>query len=350
MANHLEINALDKNFGGKQVLDNFSLNVERGQFVVILGPSGCGKSTLLRIICGLENPDSGTVHIGGIDIGDLAPRDRNIAMVFQNYALYPHKTVYQNLSIGLKLKKMRKAEIDSKVMDVSSKLGINKLLDRKPSSLSGGEMQRVAVGRAMTKDPELFLFDEPLSNLDANLRNKLRDELRMLHKMLGVTTLYVTHDQVEAMSLGDIIVIINNGVIQQTGSPQEIFSKPQNTFVAQFIGSPPMNILDVNLDGVNVFIGGTKIFEFDNDSFTYPSKMKLGIRPGDLEVNGNGVNCVLESIDYHGSTWVATLKIENQRLLVELKDKPHDTETTLTILFPINNIQFFDHEKGTLLD
>ena len=350
MDNHLEIHALKKNFGGKQVLDNFSLDVERGQFVVILGPSGCGKSTLLRIICGLENPDGGNVHIGGKDIGDLAPRDRNIAMVFQNYALYPHKTVYQNLSIGLKLKKMRKAEIDSKVMDVSSKLGINKLLDRKPSSLSGGEMQRVAVGRAMTKDPELFLFDEPLSNLDANLRNKLRDELRMLHQMLGVTTLYVTHDQVEAMSLGDIIVIINNGVIQQTGSPQEIFSKPQNTFVAQFIGSPPMNILDVNLDGVNVFIGGMKIFEFDNDSFTYPTKMKLGIRPGDLEVNGNGVACVLESIDYHGSTWVATLKIENQRLLVELKDKPHDTETTLTILFPINNIQFFDNERGTLLD
>ena len=350
MGKHLEINALKKNFGGKQVLDNFSLSVKKGQFVVILGPSGCGKSTLLRIICGLESPESGTVCIGGIDIGNLAPRDRNIAMVFQNYALYPHKTVYQNLSIGLKLKKMRKAEIDSKVMDVSSKLGIDKLLDRKPSSLSGGEMQRVAVGRAMTKDPELFLFDEPLSNLDANLRNKLRDELRMLHQMLGVTTLYVTHDQVEAMSLGDIIVIINNGVIQQTGSPQEIFSKPENTFVAQFIGSPPMNILDVTLDGVNVFIGGTKIFEFDNDSFIYPSKMKLGIRPGDLEVNGKGVDCALESIDYHGSTWVATLKIEDQRLLVELKDKPHDTETMITIFFPTNKIQLFDHEKGTLLD
>ncbi|MFL3014391.1 MAG: hypothetical protein CL523_01675 [Actinomycetales bacterium] len=350
MDNHLEINAIKKNFGGKQVLDNFSLSVKKGQFVVILGPSGCGKSTLLRIICGLESPESGTVCIGGIDIGNLAPRDRNIAMVFQNYALYPHKTVYQNLSIGLKLKKMRKAEIDSKVMDVSSKLGIDKLLDRKPSSLSGGEMQRVAVGRAMTKDPELFLFDEPLSNLDANLRNKLRDELRMLHQMLGVTTLYVTHDQVEAMSLGDIIVIINNGVIQQTGSPQEIFSKPENTFVAQFIGSPPMNILDVTLDGVNVFIGGTKIFEFDNDSFIYPSKMKLGIRPGDLEVNGKGVDCALESIDYHGSTWVATLKIEDQRLLVELKDKPHDTETMITIFFPTNKIQLFDHEKGTLLD
>ena len=350
MDNHLEINAIKKNFGGKQVLDNFSLSVKKGQFVVILGPSGCGKSTLLRIICGLESPESGTVCIGGIDIGNLAPRDRNIAMVFQNYALYPHKTVYQNLSIGLKLKKMRKAEIDSKVMDVSSKLGIDKLLDRKPSSLSGGEMQRVAVGRAMTKDPELFLFDEPLSNLDANLRNKLRDELRMLHQMLGVTTLYVTHDQVEAMSLGDIIVIINNGVIQQTGSPQEIFSKPENTFVAQFIGSPPMNILDVTLDGVNVFIGGTKIFEFDNDSFIYPSKMKLGIRPGDLEVNRKGVDCALESIDYHGSTWVATLKIEDQRLLVELKDKPHDTETMITIFFPTNKIQLFDHEKGTLLD
>jgi len=350
MDNHLEINALKKNFGGKQVLDNFSLTVKKGQFVVILGPSGCGKSTLLRIICGLESPESGTVCIGGIDIGNLAPRDRNIAMVFQNYALYPHKTVYQNLSIGLKLKKMRKAEIDSKVMDVSSKLGIDKLLDRKPSSLSGGEMQRVAVGRAMTKDPELFLFDEPLSNLDANLRNKLRDELRMLHQMLGVTTLYVTHDQVEAMSLGDIIVIINNGVIQQTGSPQEIFSKPENTFVAQFIGSPPMNILDVILDGINVFIGGTKIFEFDDDLYTYPRKMKLGIRPGDLEVNEKGVECVFESIDYHGSTWVATLKIENQRLLVELKDKPHDTETMITILFPTNKIQFFDHEKGILLD
>ena len=348
MNKHLEIVNLQKSYDGKKVLSDFSLSVSNGQFIVILGPSGCGKSTLLRLICGLEVPDSGNIMISGDNVGKLAPKNRNIAMVFQNYALYPHKTVYQNLALGLRMKKMKKTVIDSKVKDVSKKLGIDKLLDRKPATLSGGEMQRVAVGRALTKDPALFLFDEPLSNLDANLRNKLRDELRSLHRMLGVTTLYVTHDQVEAMSLGDKIVIINGGEIQQIGTPQEIFKKPVNTFVAQFIGSPPMNILDVKKDGSEILIGSNKILEVKT-SFIENQNLKIGVRPSDLKLGDKGIKCTLKSIDYQGSNWIAFVELEGQSISIEMKERPSSNMDVLKVNFPQDEIQFFDALNGNSL-
>ncbi len=348
MNKHLEIVNLQKSYGGKKVLSDFSLSVADGQFIVILGPSGCGKSTLLRLICGLEVPEKGSIMISGVDVGKLAPKNRNIAMVFQNYALYPHKTVYQNLALGLRMKKMKKTVIDAKIKDVSEKLGINRLLDRKPATLSGGEMQRVAVGRALTKDPVLFLFDEPLSNLDANLRNKLRGELKNLHHMLKVTTLYVTHDQVEAMSLGDKIVIINKGEIQQIGTPQEIFKRPVNTFVAQFIGSPPMNILDVKKEGSDLLLGSTKIQEVKT-SFSEKYKLKIGVRPSDLKLGDKGIECTLRSIDYQGSNWIASVELEGQIIAIEMKERPPDNMNVLKVNFPVDEIQFFDAHSGNSL-
>ncbi|OUX35473.1 MAG: hypothetical protein CBE24_00075 [bacterium TMED264] len=238
--------------------------------------------------------------------------------------------------------------MELKVKEVSKKLGIDKLLDRKPGTLSGGEMQRVAVARALIKDPLMFLFDEPLSNLDANLRNKLREELRNLHKLLKVTTLYVTHDQTEAMSLGDRIVIIDNGKIQQIGTPQEIFNKPKNIFVAKFIGYPSMNILKAKIEDSNLMVGNKKIQELSNPKLK-DNHLKIGIRPCDIILKDNGVKCYIQSYDYQGSSWVLRLLIKDQTLLIELGELPSGKMETINIFFPIKKILFFDNEFGNLL-
>ena len=245
----LELKDIHKSFGDVEVLKNVDLTVEKGEFIIFVGPSGCGKSTLLRIVAGLEDATSGDVTIGGENVNDLPPSKRGIAMVFQTYALYPHLTVRGNMSLGLKQDGAPKAEINERVEQACDMLSLNELIDRRPAEMSGGQRQRVAIGRAIVRKPKLFLFDEPLSNLDAALRVNTRLEIARLHRQLGATMVYVTHDQVEAMTLADRIVVLNDTRVEQIGAPMELYNNPANKFVACFIGSPKMNFIDANLLG-----------------------------------------------------------------------------------------------------
>lgn len=243
----LTVKGLTKSFDSTLVIENLSFEASAGEFCVLLGPSGCGKSTILRLIAGLERADEGEIYIGGRRVDELTPRERDVAMVFQSYALYPHLSVQQNLAFPLKMRKAPKAEIDGKVREAAELLGIEELLARKPRELSGGQRQRVAMGRAIVRSPKLFLFDEPLSNLDAKLRMAMRVELAALHRKLGITTVYVTHDQVEAMTLGDKIILLDAGRIRQAGPPGELYSRPKDLFVATFMGSPRINLIEGRL-------------------------------------------------------------------------------------------------------
>ena len=245
--------------GGTKIIHGVDLDIAPGEFIVFVGPSGCGKSTLMRMVAGLETISSGTISIGGRVVNDLPPRERDIAMVFQDYALYPHKNVYDNLAFGLALRKTPKAEIDTRVRAAAAILKIEHLLERKPRALSGGQRQRVAMGRAIVRNAQLFLFDEPLSNLDALLRSEMRTEIKKLHQRIGATTIYVTHDQVEAMTLAERIVVLSAGRIMQVGTPDTIYHHPVSKFVAGFTGSPPMNFLQAKLDGASVSIGAAKL-------------------------------------------------------------------------------------------
>jgi multiple sugar transport system ATP-binding protein len=275
---------------GFRAVDRINLSIEDKEFVVLVGPSGCGKSTTLRMVAGLEEISDGVIKIGDRVVNDVAPKDRNIAMVFQNYALYPHMDVYANMAFGLKLRKFPKDQIDQRVKRAAEILGITQLLDRKPKQLSGGQRQRVAVGRAIVRDPEVFLFDEPLSNLDAKLRVTMRAELSKLQHQLETTMIYVTHDQVEAMTMGDRIVIMKDGLIQQVGAPLEVYDHPQNEFVAGFIGSPPMNFFKAKLtkaDGAMVVeMGAFKLKVPQQYASFYNAYMgkdvTFGIRPEDI--------------------------------------------------------------------
>jgi multiple sugar transport system ATP-binding protein len=272
-----------------------TFTIEDGEFVVLVGPSGCGKSTTLRMIAGLESISSGRLSIGARVVNDLPPKERDIAMVFQNYALYPHLDVYENMAFGLKLRKFPKAEVDERVREASRVLGLDGVLDRKPKQLSGGQRQRVALGRAIVRKPQVFLFDEPLSNLDAKLRVQTRAEISRLHHRLGATTVYVTHDQVEAMTMGDRIVVLKDGVIQQIAPPLELYDRPANRFVAGFIGSPAMNFLEGQLtgeDGRLVFDGGEGLrVEVPREragSASPGDRVTLGVRPEDLRPAAEG--------------------------------------------------------------
>ncbi|MEM6901884.1 MAG: ABC transporter ATP-binding protein [Pseudomonadota bacterium] len=245
----IQLTNVAKHYGSVVAVSDFNLTIEDGEFVVFVGPSGCGKSTTLRMIAGLESITSGTLMIGDSDVTNLPPKDRNVAMVFQNYALYPHKSVYDNMAFGLKVRGHSMQEIDEKVRRAADFLGITDLLKRKPKALSGGQMQRVALGRALVRDPEVFLLDEPLSNLDAKMRVRMRTEIASLHQRVATSMVYVTHDQVEAMTLGDRIVVMKDGFIQQVGAPVELYDYPANAFVGGFIGSPEMNLIDGTVTG-----------------------------------------------------------------------------------------------------
>jgi multiple sugar transport system ATP-binding protein len=243
----LSLDQVVKRYGHVEVVHGIDLHIQDGEFLVLVGPSGCGKSTTLRMIAGLESLTSGTIRIGGRVVNTLEPKDRNIAMVFQNYALYPHMSVYRNIAFGLYAARLPKPEIDAKVRKAADLLGLSPLLERRPNELSGGQRQRVAMGRAIVRDPSVFLFDEPLSNLDAQLRGQMRTEIKRLHQSIGTTIVYVTHDQVEAMTLADRIVIMRDGRIEQVGTPLDVFHQPASTFVAGFIGTPTMNLLELEL-------------------------------------------------------------------------------------------------------
>jgi multiple sugar transport system ATP-binding protein len=290
---------VSKVFGDDVVaVDDVSLEIGDGEFIVLVGPSGCGKSTILRILAGLEEVTAGELFLDEREITDLPPKDRDIAMVFQNYALYPHMTVEQNLGFGLKLRRTPKDEQRRRVDDVAKVLGLDKLMQRKPSELSGGQRQRVAMGRAMVREPHAFLMDEPLSNLDAKLRVQMRAELARLHERLGTTTVFVTHDQVEAMTLGERVAVLRDGVLQQVDEPQNLYEHPANLFVAAFIGSPPMNLAEASVEGGRIRFG-----DFDlpvgpeHASDLEGSKVILGIRPSDMEDTAVWRNETLPTID-----------------------------------------------------
>ena len=267
---------------GVKAVDDVTLEIADGEFLVLVGPSGCGKSTLLRLIAGLEAVTEGRVVIGDRDVTDVSPQDRDLAMVFQNYALYPHMTVAANLAFGLRLRKIPKAERARRVTEVASKLGLEELLERKPSELSGGQRQRVAMGRAIVREPKAFLMDEPLSNLDAKLRVTMRAELARLHERLGVTTVYVTHDQVEAMTLGQRVAVLRDGLLQQMDTPQRLFHEPANLFVAAFIGSPSMNLVEADVVDGSVRFAGYELLLREGASLE-PGRVILGIRPTDFK-------------------------------------------------------------------
>ncbi len=269
--------------GDATAIDHLTLDIPDGEFMILVGPSGCGKTTALRLVAGLESATSGAITVGGRNITHLSPKDRDIAMVFQNYALYPHMTVYKNLAFGLRQRRVAKAEIDRRVKEISSMLGLDELLRRRPGQLSGGQRQRVAMGRALVREPKAFLLDEPLSNLDAKLRVQMRAELKRLHQQFGVTTIYVTHDQVEAMTLGDRLAVMSAGRLQQVGTPQDVYEKPTNVFVAHFIGSPPMNLLKGTAAGGVVRAGD---LEAPAGAAVPDGPCVVGVRPESLSLAG----------------------------------------------------------------
>ena len=284
----IELKNIEKSFGTNKVINKFDIKINDGEFIVLVGPSGCGKSTLLRMISGLESVDVGEIYLDNKLINNLIPSKREIAMVFQSYALYPHMNVFENMAFGLKMEKISKSEISQKVNNAAATLQIEDLLERKPKQLSGGQRQRVAIGRAITRSPKVFLFDEPLSNLDAALRSEMRVEISKLHKKMNSNIIYVTHDQVEAMTLADRIVVLNKGNIEQYGTPNEIYSDPNNIFVAEFIGSPKMNIIKINkehISNLNTFHLFNNKITFDNLEFK--DEIYIGIRPEDISLKNN---------------------------------------------------------------
>lgn len=281
MAN-LALRSLTKSYGSTEVLHGISLDVADGEFVVFVGPSGCGKSTTLRLIAGLEETTSGIIEIGDREVNNLEPKERDIAMVFQNYAIYPHMSVKKNIAFGLRSSKMPKPDKEKRIQEVAGILDMVDLLERKPSQLSGGQRQWVAIGRAMVRDPAVFLFDEPLSNLDAQLRTQMRLEIKRLHQRVGNTIIFVTHDQIEAMTMADRIVIMKDGHIQQVGTPAEVYHKPANTFVARFIGAPSMNMLSARVTDGGVTLEGGQRVAMEFDRIPEVSDVLIGVRPDDL--------------------------------------------------------------------
>ena len=299
---NIRIDNLSKSFGQTSVIEALNLQIEEGEFVVLVGPSGCGKSTLLRVIAGLEAVTGGNIEIGGRVVTKLEPKDRDIAMVFQNYALYPHMTVMENMGFSLKLGGASREELRAKVRPAADILGLSELLDRYPRQLSGGQRQRVAMGRAIVRKPAVFLFDEPLSNLDASLRVAMRTEIKALHQRLQSTIIYVTHDQIEAMTMADKIVVMNKGRVEQVGSPLDLYDDPENLFVAGFIGSPAMNFFKVRLENGQVILADGKRLpltgEFRSDSL---GEVVCGVRPDQFTVSASGSPTLIDVIEPTGS-------------------------------------------------
>ena len=346
----LKFEDIDKSYGENNVISKFNLEVEKGKLLVLLGPSGCGKSTLLRMIAGLEKIDKGKIYLDNKELNNLLPSKRQIAMVFQSYALYPHMDVFKNISFGLMTEKIKKHEIELKVAEVAKILKIESLLKRKPKELSGGQKQRVAIGRAITRKPKLFLFDEPLSNLDASLRSEMRVEISKLHKKLKTNIVYVTHDQIEAMTLADKIVILNKGKIEQFGSPDEIYNNPKNIFVAEFIGNPRMNIIKVenknviNENSIRLFNKEIKFEKLKLDKEVY-----VGFRPEDVSLEKNSeiaINIEIELIENLGSEKIIYCHLDGTE--IRIKSSKTIKDKKITIYLPKNKLYLFDKDKNRL--
>jgi multiple sugar transport system ATP-binding protein len=349
--------------GGVKAVDGASISVSDKEFVVLVGPSGCGKSTTLRMIAGLEEITSGELLIDGKLMNDVAPKDRDIAMVFQNYALYPHMSVYENMAFGLKIRKYAKKEIDVRVHEAAGILDIEELLDRKPKALSGGQRQRVAVGRAIVRKPKVFLFDEPLSNLDAKLRVQMRAEISSLHSRLQATMIYVTHDQVEAMTMGDRIVVMRDGVIQQIGTPLALYNTPVNRFVAGFIGSPPMNIMKVNLKesggGLVIEEAGFQIevaaAHQDRLRSHVGRDLFMGIRPEDLTyaegARGGAITASVDVVEPLGAETHIYLTVGSNQLIARVGPEVDVRVGTEIALSPnMDRVHYFDLETEASLN
>ncbi|MBF0680723.1 MAG: sn-glycerol-3-phosphate ABC transporter ATP-binding protein UgpC [Devosia sp.] len=348
----IQIQNTTKSYGSMQVLHGVDIAIDDGEFVILVGPSGCGKSTLLRMIAGLESISGGDIIIGDRVVNDLPPKARDIAMVFQSYALYPHMSVERNMGFSLKLAGRSKAEINEKVGRAAEILGLNALLQRKPAQLSGGQRQRVAMGRAIVRDPSVFLFDEPLSNLDAQLRVQMRSEIKSLHQRLKTTTVYVTHDQVEAMTMADRIVVMSEGRVEQVGTPLELFDRPANLFVARFIGSPSMNLIEGEIvkadDGV-VFEGqGVSIGLGQRDPGLAGRKVVLGIRPDDLSVvsAGEGLAAKVGVVEPTGSETLLHMTLGKKPFLGVFKERLEvKPEQEIAIGFDPARVHLFDAQS-----
>ncbi|WGW06002.1 ABC transporter ATP-binding protein [Tropicibacter oceani] len=365
MAPILEIKNLYKNYGTTEILKDINVAIEPGDFLVLVGPSGCGKSTLLNCIAGLEPITGGELRIGGQDMTKVSPKDRDIAMVFQSYALYPTMTVARNITFGMKVRGVDQATQDQKLAHVAAQLQIEPLLNRKPGQLSGGQRQRVAMGRALVRDPKLFLFDEPLSNLDAKLRVEMRTEIKALHHKLGATMVYVTHDQIEAMTLATKIVVMKGGVIQQIGTPSEIYNRPANLFVADFMGSPAMNLIPAKAragsDGTRIEItrsDGAPIVLKDANNRNLPEDVILGVRPEDIaDATLRGAEaaqeaeCLIDMVEPAGADTFAVMKLGGKhvtaRLHSETTAKPGEAKT---LAFDLGKVSYFAPETGLRLN
>ena len=346
----IEIKNIAKKFEEKEVLKDISLDIKDREFCVLVGPSGCGKSTLLRIISGLEVQDSGDLYFDEKLMNKIEPKDRDIAFVFQSYALYPHLTVYENIAFSLKVKKYKKDEIDKKVREASKILGLDELLNRKPKELSGGQRQRVALGRAIVREPKVFLMDEPLSNLDAKLRVQMRSEIKKLQKKLQVTCVYVTHDQIEALSMGDRVVVLNEGKIQQMDTPQNVYEKPNNVFTATFMGNLGMNILETKTQGSEILIEGTRI-EKDFDATTLgisENEFLLGFRADDVDYskpteNSIKLDVTVDFAESLGSYKIAYFEINSKKCSAKVPINVEIGQTT-SFYVPKSKLHFFNPE------
>ena len=356
----LKIEDLSKNFGTTEVLKKINLDIDEGNFLVLLGPSGCGKSTLLNIIAGLETINEGNVYIDDYNVSKVEPKDRNIAMVFQSYALYPSMNVKENMIFGLKQAKTSKEKIEEQLKKVSSFLKVDELLNRKPSQLSGGQRQRVAIGRALVREPRIFLFDEPLSNLDAKLRVEMRREIKKLHQTLKTTVVYVTHDQTEAMSLGTKIAIMNHGVIQQNDTPEIIYNKPSNTFVADFIGSPSMNLIKgyIKKEAEKLYFVGDDAgnsIKIPINNYSFDKKLELnskevyfGIRPEHIYYKKNNENdfeikLKADLSEYIGHEQIVTFNYSNQEVLAKFASTTKiEINKEMNLYFVLSQISLFD--------
>ncbi len=351
----VKVRGLRKMFGSTEVLHGLDLDIEDGQFVVLVGPSGCGKSTLLRMVAGLEEVSKGQILINDRLVNNLPPAQRDIAMVFQNYALYPHKTVAANMAFSLRMRRMDKAEIDQRVTRAAEILGLTDYLGRYPRALSGGQRQRVAMGRAIVRNPQVFLFDEPLSNLDAKLRIQMRAEIRELHQRLATTTIYVTHDQIEAMTMADKIVVMNAGNIEQIGAPLELYDRPVNTFVAGFIGAPSMNFMEGvivrNRSGIAAQVKDTSFALGDAAGLTDGRRVTLGVRPEDTVLTGEGVSGEIMVVEPTGSETHLVIRSDGRDFVSVVRERQAFAPgQQVAISAAGDKIHLFDGESGQRLN
>jgi sn-glycerol 3-phosphate transport system ATP-binding protein len=350
----ISIRNVTKAYGKNQVVDGVDLAVSSGEFMVILGPSGCGKSTLLRMIAGLEQITSGEISIGSRVVNRLEPRERGCAMVFQNYALYPHMTVAENIGYALRVAGLPRRERLARVRSVAESLGLTEFIDRKPGQLSGGQRQRVAMGRAMIREPKVFLYDEPLSNLDAKLRVAMRVEIRKLHQKLGTTTLFVTHDQVEAMTLADRIVVMNKGIVEQVGTPAEVYHQPQSTYVASFVGTPGMNLLPARVEagGALTLMDGQKLY-YDTSRWPAASgEVLAGFRAERAQVahDDTGLRTSYQFSEELGASRLLHLELNKAGIIVQHPDTAsHQFGTSMHVIVPRDAIDLFDAKSGRRL-